>query len=59
MMPQWANPVEHAIVMIDACGSWAEALEVATYNCDNADTDFDSLYWFNVMQALVPPEVCA
>lgn len=55
----WANPIEHAMVLIDACGGLDAALDAASFNCENASTDFDSLYWFNVAQALVPPEACA
>lgn len=58
-MAAWCNPVEHAIVLIDVCGSLAAAQDVALDNCEFAANDLDSLYWFNVAQALRPPRVCA
>ena len=55
MMPAWCNPVEHAMVLIDACGSLDAAQNMAA--ADNfrfSGTEKDAQYWFSVADALVP-----
>lgn len=58
-MTNFCNPVEHAIVMIDVCGSLDAARAQAQDNSDTALTGHDSLYWLSVAQALTPGEVIA
>ena len=53
------NPVEHAMVLLEVCGTLPSALATALDNCEFAANDADSLYWFEVAQALKPSKVCA
>ena len=59
MSVAWANPVEHAMVLIDTWGSVEAACDAAIINCDNATTERDSKYWFQVAATLVPSKLTA
>jgi hypothetical protein len=51
----YANPVEHAMVLIDVCGGLESAYEQAAANCEEAMTAKSAVYWLHVAQALTPP----
>jgi len=48
------SPVEHAVVLIEVCGSLEAAREVAAFNWEFAQTSQDFLYWLRVETALTP-----
>ena len=48
------RPVEHANILIDACGGIEEARDVVLWRIDNADSIDDCFYWLEVAQAMVP-----
>jgi hypothetical protein len=52
------NPVEHAAVLLEACGSIQAARDAAATNCDFAPTSKEYRYWSNVWQALKTEAPC-
>ena len=48
------NPVEHAVTLIEVCGSVEAAREVAAFNWEFAQTSQDFLYWMSVERVLIP-----
>ena len=53
-MKNCANPVEHASILIEVCGSVAEAHEVAEINRTFSWHAEDILYWKRVEEILTP-----
>jgi hypothetical protein len=54
MNTHFPNPVEHAVTLIEVCGSLEAAREVAAFNWEFAQTSEDFLYWIRIESALTP-----
>jgi hypothetical protein len=52
------NPVEHAFVMVEACGSLESALDLSQANAEFATTNRDFRYWSMVEAAIMEMAAC-
>jgi hypothetical protein len=58
MDTHFPNPVEHASILIEVCGTREAAQRAARDNQDFASTTEEYKYWHSVEAALTPEELC-
>ena len=58
MNAYFPNPVEHAVSLIESCGTLEAARAAAEVNCDFACNDKEFRYWSVVRQALTVEAAC-
>ena len=52
MNTYFPDPIEHAVVLLEACKTIEAAREAACINAEHAATDREFRYWSTVRQAL-------